>query len=114
MRKAPILAIAALLAGAGSPIPVAAAATQQAAPGPDSPPDGQGSYDDLVTLFAAFIEWKTPTAVNGVVDYSPATVEKANQPPRRSCPTIRHTLATSITHSGCASTSGPKSSAGKP
>ena len=76
MRKAPILAIAALLAGAGSPIPVAAAATQQAAPGPDSPPDGQGSYDDLVTLFAAFTEWKTPTAVNGVVDYSPATVEK--------------------------------------
>lgn len=76
MRKAPILAIAALLAGTSSPISVAAAATQQAAPGPDSPPDGQGSYDDLVTLFAAFTEWKTPTAVNGVVDYSPATVEK--------------------------------------
>ena len=76
MRKASILAIAALLAGASSPIPVAAAATQQAAPGPDGPPDGQGSYDDLVTLFAAFTEWKTPTAVNGVVDYSPATVEK--------------------------------------
>ncbi|MGB7409735.1 MAG: DUF885 family protein [Sphingopyxis granuli] len=76
MRKASILAIAALLAGASSPIPVAAAATQQAAPSPDSPPDGQGSYDDLVTLFAAFTEWKTPRAVNGVVDYSPATVEK--------------------------------------
>lgn len=76
MRKASILAIAALLAGASSPISVAAAATQQAAPGPDSPPDGQGSYDDLVTLFAAFTEWKTPRAVNGVVDYSPATVEK--------------------------------------
>ncbi|MGB3317838.1 MAG: DUF885 family protein [Sphingopyxis granuli] len=76
MRKASILAIAALLAGASSPISVAAAATQQAAPGPDGPPDGQGSYDDLVTLFAAFTEWKTPTAVNGVVDYSPATVDK--------------------------------------
>ena len=77
MRKASILAIAALLAGAAGLGPLATAAVAaQAAAQPAGPPDGKGSYQDLVALFGTFNSWKTPPAVNGVVDYSPAAVNR--------------------------------------
>jgi hypothetical protein len=82
MRKAPIAILAALLAGTAgltAPAPAIAAeqgAAEQAAAAPVGPPDGKGSHDALVTLFTTFTEWKTPKAVDGVVDYSPATVDK--------------------------------------
>lgn len=41
-----------------------------------TPPDGTRSHAELVTLFAEFNAWKEPEAVDGVVDYRPATVEK--------------------------------------
>ena len=40
------------------------------------PPNGDGSYEDLLQLFAEFQAWETPIAVNGVVDYGPATIER--------------------------------------
>lgn len=53
----------------------AAAAAQAATPRP-GPPNGTRSYDQLVTLFDQFRAWSDLKPVNGVVDYSPATVEK--------------------------------------
>lgn len=78
MRKASIATLAALLVGTTvQTMPVALAAeTEQAAAAPVGPPDGKADHDALVTLFTAFTEWKTPKAVDGVVDYSPATVDK--------------------------------------
>lgn len=42
-------------------------------------PAGTRSHADLVTLFTQFADWKNPVAANGVVDYSPATVEQRRQ-----------------------------------
>jgi hypothetical protein len=58
-------------------LPIAAAQTvaQPAAAQPAGPPNGTLAYPALVALFAAFNAWKDPKAVDGVVDYSPATVE---------------------------------------
>lgn len=50
-----------------------------AAPAPAAEPDGRGTYDDLVTLFAEFQAWREPPAVEGVVDYGPAALEKRRQ-----------------------------------
>jgi hypothetical protein len=47
-----------------------------AAPTPPGPPQGTRSYADFVTLFTQFNEWRTPKAVNGIVDYSPAAVAR--------------------------------------
>lgn len=77
MRKTFVVAIAALFASTTSIAPLAAAgATEQISTAQATPPDGKGSYDELVTLFTAFNEWKTPQAIDGVVDYSPAAVGK--------------------------------------
>ncbi|WP_414901486.1 DUF885 family protein [Sphingomonas flavalba] len=73
MRKASLILAAALLAG-GTALAPAAAAINPAAAAPAGPPNGNGSHDALVALFAAFTEWNTPKAVDGVVDYSPAAV----------------------------------------
>lgn len=75
MRKASLAAIAILMANFGSVVPFASAA-EQAAVEPAGPPNGEGRYEALVELFAEFNAWKTPKAVDGVVDYSPATVAK--------------------------------------
>ncbi|RMB12076.1 DUF885 family protein [Eilatimonas milleporae] len=40
------------------------------------PPDGTGSYEDLVALFQEFREWKTPPKVNGLVDYGRRAVDR--------------------------------------
>jgi uncharacterized protein (DUF885 family) len=53
----------------------ATAATQSAQQRP-GPPNGTKGYDQLVTLFDEFRAWSDPKAVDGVVDYSPATVNK--------------------------------------
>ncbi|MCL4847409.1 MAG: DUF885 family protein [Acidobacteria bacterium] len=37
-------------------------------------PNGAGSHADLVSLFREFLEWRTPPAAEGVVDYSPTAV----------------------------------------
>jgi hypothetical protein len=72
------LVTALLLAGSAMPagFGIAPAIAQQTAPEPDGPPRGRGSHADLVALFTAFDAWSKPRAVNGVVDYSPAAVEK--------------------------------------
>lgn len=41
-----------------------------------APPDGDAGYDDLLKLFADYQAWKTPAAIDGVVDYSPAAIER--------------------------------------
>ncbi len=77
MRKASTLVIAALLVGAAGLGPMATAAVaEQGAAEPAGPPDGKGSHEDLVELFGTFNSWKTPAAVDGVVDYSPAAVNR--------------------------------------
>ena len=40
------------------------------------PPNGAGSYEDLLELFAEYQAWKSPDAVDGVVDYGPAAIER--------------------------------------
>ncbi len=51
-----------------------------AVPGPSNaaatPPAGQRGYTELVALFTRFADWKNPQPVNGVIDYSPATIEQ--------------------------------------
>lgn len=77
MRKTLLATTAALLAGMACISPLEAfATTGQAVQEPASPPDGQGNYDQLVALFTAFNRWRTPEAVDGVVDYSPPAVDK--------------------------------------
>lgn len=75
MRLVSLAAIAMILAAPGS-LAQAAEASPAAveAAQPAGPPDGQGSYQELVTLFDAFNAWKTPTPVDGIVDYSPQTM----------------------------------------
>ena len=71
------LVIAMLLAGSATPAAFGPApASAQTAPRPDAPPSGTHGYADLVALFATFDAWRKPPAVDGVVDFSPATVEK--------------------------------------
>lgn len=77
MRKASIVTIATLIAGTACLAPLAMAkAAERTAIELATPPGGKGSYDELVALFTAFNEWQTPQAIGGVVDYSPATVDK--------------------------------------
>lgn len=78
MRRTTGLMIATLMTGCAmlAPAAIAPAAAQQVAAPVAGPPDGQGSYADFTTMFLAFDSWRSPKAVNGVVDYSPATVEK--------------------------------------
>lgn len=75
MRMASLAAIAILLAASGGLAQAneAPARTANAAQ-PAGPPNGQGSYQELVALFDAFNAWKTPTSVDGIVDYSPQTM----------------------------------------
>lgn len=75
MRMASLAAIAILLAASGGLAQAneAPARTGDAAQ-PAGPPNGQGSYQELVALFDAFNAWKTPTSVDGIVDYSPQTM----------------------------------------
>src|SRR5204862_367611 len=65
---------------AGSALPaafgVAPATAQPAANQPEGPPQGARGHADLATLFTAFDAWRTPPAVDGVVDYSPAAVDR--------------------------------------
>ncbi|WP_169798330.1 DUF885 family protein [Sphingomonas soli] len=70
--------IALLLAGAAAPgvLGIAPANAQSVAAQPDGPPQGSQSYAEFVSLFTAFDGWRTPVAVNGVVDFSSAAVEK--------------------------------------
>ena len=71
------LMIAMLLAGSATAATFGPApASAQTAPRPEAPPSGTRGYADLVTLFTAFDSWRKPPAVDGVVDFSPATVEK--------------------------------------
>lgn len=75
MRLVSLATLAILLAAPGAvaqaqPIPAAPASQ------PAGPPDGTGSYADFVTLFTRFNAWKTPEAVGGIVDYSPAAVAR--------------------------------------
>lgn len=39
-------------------------------------PNGAGSYEDLVALFQEFLKWREPAAVDGVVDYATAAVDR--------------------------------------
>ena len=72
-----LVAACLMMGGAMVLAPTAVAADQaQVQPSRPGPPDGTHSYEQLVALFTAFNTWKEPRAVNGVVDYSPATVEK--------------------------------------
>ena len=71
------LVIVMLLAGSATAATFGPApASAQTAPRPEAPPSGTRGYADLVTLFTAFDSWRKPPAVDGVVDFSPATVEK--------------------------------------
>lgn len=77
MRKASRAAIAVLLAVHGVIAHAGETPVITMTDAPTSgPPDGNGSYQDLVAFFAEFNEWKTPLAVEGVVDYSPQAVAK--------------------------------------
>ncbi|AKM08464.1 DUF885 family protein [Pelagerythrobacter marensis] len=79
MRKFTMTAAAALLAGAAiSTATGAAAETGQAAAERSAAniPNGDRAYEELVDLFTAFDQWRKPEAIDGVVDYSPATVAK--------------------------------------
>ena len=73
MRKG---VVALLLLGATAVAPLPVAARPQVAVPAAGPPAGTRDYAQLVTLFTEFKAWKEPTAVDGVVDYSPATVAK--------------------------------------
>lgn len=75
-RRITALLLAGIAAPAALLLAPPPALAQSAAPDAEGPPQGQGSYADLVALFAAFDAWSTPKAVNGVVDYSPAAFEK--------------------------------------
>ncbi len=46
-------------------------------------PDGEGSYEDLKSLFDEFLTWRSPEATNGVVDYSPAAIRDRQAEMRR-------------------------------
>lgn len=60
-------------------VPTAAIAQAEAPAGPVQPPRGAGSYEDLVALFGEFNAWKDPRPVNGVIDYSPGTVQQRRE-----------------------------------
>jgi len=75
MRMVSLATLAMLIAAPCAP------ALAQAAPAapierPVGPPQGSAAYAELVTLFTQFNEWKSPKPVNGIVDYSPATVAR--------------------------------------
>ncbi len=75
MRMVSLATLAMVIAAPCAP------ALAQAAPAapierPVGPPQGSAAYAELVTLFTQFNEWKSPKPVNGIVDYSPATVAR--------------------------------------
>ncbi|WAC22542.1 DUF885 family protein [Blastomonas sp. SL216] len=75
MRMVSLATLAMLIAAPCAP------ALAQAAPAAPiersvGPPQGSAAYAELVTLFTQFNEWKSPKPVNGIVDYSPATVAR--------------------------------------
>src|SRR6056297_918869 len=39
-----------------------------------APPNGPGTYEDLLQLFQDFQAWKTPAAKNGRVDFGPVAI----------------------------------------
>ena len=60
--------------------PALAVPATTAIPSPAAqPPSGTRDYDAFVSLFDQFRAWKEPQPVNGVIDYSPATVEARRQ-----------------------------------
>lgn len=76
-RSARVAATALLLCGAAfAPLTAASAADQGVAQPEAGPPNGTGSYDQFVALFGEFNAWKDLKPVDGVVDYSPAAVER--------------------------------------
>lgn len=76
-RSARVTATVLLLGGAAfAPLAAASAADRAIAQPEAGPPDGAGSYDQFVALFAEFNASKDPRPVDGVVDYSPAAVER--------------------------------------
>jgi uncharacterized protein (DUF885 family) len=75
--KVMTLTVASVMLGcAVASVGVTTPALAQVAIAPAGPPNGAGSYDGLVTLFTAFNSWKDVKPADGVVDYSPATVDK--------------------------------------
>jgi len=77
MRKGSKLAVALLLGVAAlAPTTALADSPSQVAAQPAGPPNGSGSYGDFVALFTEFHGWRTARPADGVVDYSPAAVER--------------------------------------
>ncbi|AHE54014.1 DUF885 family protein [Sphingomonas sanxanigenens] len=68
--------IAALLAGGLAIMAAPAVAQTTTTTAEAGPPRGTQDYGALVRLFTTFNAWKDPKPVDGVVDYSPATVDK--------------------------------------
>ncbi|WP_165357292.1 DUF885 family protein [Sphingosinicella sp. CPCC 101087] len=82
MLKGTGLFAALLLAGCAALAPSAAVATEanaQTAPDPAGPPRGPGSYEDFVAFFTEFHEWRSSRPADGVVDYSPAAVDRRRE-----------------------------------
>lgn len=101
MRLTSLATLAILLAAPGS-VALAQTAPAAAAPQPAGPPNGTGSYADFETLFARFNAWKTPKAVNGIVDYSlrPSPGAAPNWlRSRPSCPALRSPAGIGISRS---------------
>jgi len=40
------------------------------------PPTGSGTYDDLLTLFDEFLDFRKPSEINGIPDYSDEVIEQ--------------------------------------
>ena len=78
MRQSARIAATALLLGSGAlaPLTAASAANQAIVQAEPGPPNGSGSYDQFVALFTEFNAWKESKPVDGVVDYSPAAVDR--------------------------------------
>lgn len=81
MRRGTRLVLAWLMASAAALAPTAAAAdsplqTVQAASERPGPPNGAGSYDEFVAFFTEFHAWRTARPADGLVDYSPAAMDR--------------------------------------
>jgi len=81
MRKISIAATAVLLATTAIHPAPAIASSESGRPAAQAAgiPNGEGTYDELTALFTAFDEWRAPEPVDGVIDYSPATVEQRRE-----------------------------------
>lgn len=78
MRTASLMLVAAILSSSYSATAFAATAGEVRSE-TARPPAGRGNYQELTSLFTAFRQWASPTLASGVVDYSPAAVEKRRQ-----------------------------------